>query len=653
MTQSEVVQMVSKVLALGVLFAFLVGCGGGSTMPGPGIQEPVQPVPPPDPDPVPPPDPEPVPPPDPDPVPSSNTDPVTYWQGNSLAEDLSEHWNSTNSLQSALGLLDGEEGAKTSLQTLIAGAEPAAIPNRQRQDIDLEALIEYVAQLDESFCSNCPTDRADLIRTLSPEDVTVDSTDGGGTDLSAEALTALRNVRAEDLQIIGARDGITYGQWKGGPAGTLDIDFYWGFSPQTEAEVRARYERAGKAWSYRILDDFGTHVARQGTQVAGNTLAEDVAVDGMLIAVVTLRGPTSAGAIEAELGETTPSKPAGDYEPWFGVITATDPNNPSISAISVNAHEIGHILGIGDWHPDLYVDGDYWTGPATVAANKGQNVRFRDCQFGGCPDDPQATTDFTHLSGHRSIDSYERHNIDVSNIPCDDPSLAANGAGCNPNPKELISEIDFGYLADIGYDIANANVANQPETYGLGAWGQYSAWGVGVERLLYRDNAFVYGDLSSVDPNEPKRMQPLGGNYVIHDELRATADAFGISPLASFDTVHGADLGSATYTGGLLGVDRGQAMLPPVVGDAQLHVDLSSLEGTARFENLAVLLKDGTSPFRQPNLEYAIEVGGNAFADADGYINGGFFGPAHEEMAGVLDDPSASVNLLAGFGGKR
>ena len=116
MTQSEVVQMVSKVLALGVLFAFLVGCGGGgSTMPGPGIQEPVQPVPPPDPDPVPPPD--------PDPVPSSNTDPVTYWQGNSLAEDLSEHWNSTNSLQSALGLLDGEEGAKTSLQTLIAGAE--------------------------------------------------------------------------------------------------------------------------------------------------------------------------------------------------------------------------------------------------------------------------------------------------------------------------------------------------------------------------------------------------------------------------------------------------------------------------------------------------------------------------------------------------
>ena len=153
-----------------------------------------------------------------------------------------------------------------------------------------------------------------------------------------------------------------------------------------------------------------------------------------------------------------------------------------------------------------------------------------------------------------------------------DPFLAANGAGCNPNPKELISEIDFGYLADIGYDIADVNVANQPETYGLGAWGQYSAWGVGVERLLYRDNAFVYGDLSSVDPNEPKRMQPLGGNYVIHDELRATADAFGISPLASFDTVHGADLGSATYTGGLLGVDRGQAMLPPVVGDAQLHV---------------------------------------------------------------------------------
>ena len=525
------------------------------------------------------------------------------------------------------------------MQALIAGAAPAMLPNRQRQDIDVEGLIEYVAQIDKGSCPTCPgsDERAALIRSLSPDDVTVVTTDGGGTDLSAEALTALRNVRAEDISILGARDGITYGQWKGGPAGTLDIDFYWGFSPQTEADVRARYERAGKAWSYRILDDFGTHTVQKGTNVESERFATDITTDGILIAVITRTGPTAGGALEVELGETTPSKPVGDYEPWFGAILATDPNNPYMSSISINAHEIGHVLGITVRRPDVYIEGDYWTGPATVAANEGQKIRFRDCQFAGCSD-PQATTDFDHLSGHRSIMSYARHDIDRSNIPC-----SSSLVDCNPNPKELVSEIDFGYLADIGYDIADADMANLPEAHGLGAWGQYSAWGVGVERLLYRDNAFLYGDLSNGN-------EPLGGNYVIHDELRATADAFGVSPLSSFETVN---LGSATYTGRLLGVDRGQAMLPPVVGDAQLHVDLSSLEGTARFDNLTVILEDGTSPFRDPNLEYAIEVGGNSFADTEGHIDGGFFGPAHEEMAGVLDDPRASVNLLAGFGGSR
>ena len=44
---------------------------------------------------------------------------------------------------------------------------------------------------------------------------------------------------------------------------------------------------------------------------------------------------------------------------------------------------------------------------------------------------------------------------------------------------------------------------------------------------------------------------------------------------------------------------------------------------------------------------------GNGFSDADNVVAGSFHGPGHEEMAGVLDDRSSGVNLIAGFGGTR
>ena len=111
--------------------------------------------------------------------------------------------------------------------------------------------------------------------------------------------------------------------------------------------------------------------------------------------------------------------------------------------------------------------------------------------------------------------------------------------------------------------------------------------------------------------------------------------------------------GGLTWSGSLLGVDLGRAMLPPVFGRAALHVELSSLDGTARFEGLTVLIDGATSAFRAERLEYPIGVTGNSFADGEGRIAGGFFGPAHEEMAGVLADRAPGVSLLAGFGGQR
>ena len=90
-------------------------------------------------------------------------------------------------------------------------------------------------------------------------------------------------------------------------------------------------------------------------------------------------------------------------------------------------------------------------------------------------------------------------------------------------------------------------------------------------------------------------------------------------------------------------------MLPPVFGNAELEIQLATLEGTARFDDLKSAVDEDLRPFRVPSLWYGITVAYNGFADASGVLSGNFFGPAHDEMAGTLDDPE--LGLLAGFGG--
>ncbi len=194
------------------------------------------------------------------------------------------------------------------------------------------------------------------------------------------------------------------------------------------------------------------------------------------------------------------------------------------------------------------------------------------------------------------------------------------------------SELDFAYLDDAGYEVLDADAASEPELYGYGAWGRYSAWGAGVERTIdYESGRVVTAD----------------------DRLRAGADAFGMTPSTDLADAHAPLQGGITWSGSLIGVDLERPMLPPVLGDAELQVELSTLQGTAMFDNLTVHIDGASSAFRSTRLEYAIGVSGNSFSDDDGRIRGGFFGPAHEEMAGVLHDRTAGVNLLGGFGGKR
>ena len=194
------------------------------------------------------------------------------------------------------------------------------------------------------------------------------------------------------------------------------------------------------------------------------------------------------------------------------------------------------------------------------------------------------------------------------------------------------AEIDFAYLADLGYEILDAQTASEPELYGYGAWGRYSAWGAGVERTIEHQS---------------------GRTVEATDTLRAVADAFGMAPGMSLAEANPSLQGGITWSGSLIGVDLGQDMLPPVFGDAEVQVELSTMQGTASFENLSVHVDGASSPFRDPDLDYAIGVTGNAFSDADGRVLGGFYGLGHKEMAGVLNDRTVGVNLLAGFGGRR
>ena len=102
-------------------------------------------------------------------------------------------------------------------------------------------------------------------------------------------------------------------------------------------------------------------------------------------------------------------------------------------------------------------------GPESQRANGGNPVPFQwlDAnRYPVPPHTPGATVDYAHLGVCSSIMAY-----------------------CNKGEVYEPSALDFAYLDDIGYEILDADTASEPELYGYGAWGQYSAWGAGVERM--------------------------------------------------------------------------------------------------------------------------------------------------------------------------
>ena len=386
----------------------------------------------------------------------------------------------------------------------------------------------------------------------------------------------------------------------------------------------------------RLLDNFGTHTVTAGTEILHEgelpdsesstvTYADNFEVNGILIVVhhLTMDEFSSAGPWDADITEV-------DYEPWLGTMALTqhDINDRQTIGnwwfVHVLGHEIGHVLGFVDFEGSWDVPSverhinrqdATFEGPEAQRANDGNPVPFQwlDSERNAVPPNtPGSTLDYSHLGVCSSIMAY-----------------------C-ANPREVYepSELDFAYLDDIGYFILDEGTASGPELYGYGAWAQYSAWGAGVER-----------ELEYVDD---------GLEVIAQDRLRAGADAFGMAPSMTLAELHTPQsLGSATWTGSLIGFDLGSANLPPVFGDAELGVDLATLDGTAQFDSLTVHDDGETFAFRSPSLMYDIEVNGNSFSDTDGHVAGSFFGPAHEEMAGILNDRTPGVELLGGFGGTR
>ena len=487
---------------------------------------------------------------------------TNHRRNNTTAEDLRDHWNDSSTAQSALGLdlvPSDTVGRKGILSALIAGAD--GNPN--------------------------------------------------------ETGTLMRNIDPDQLKVIGERAGITFGQWKGGPAGTFNIEFDFQFSPNLDPHFQALMERAGKGWSYRLANDFPPRTVEAGTTLPidpdGHVVyPRETIADDILVTVIHVEGPggfSSATWWRIEESDTI-------FRPYGAIIHIGGDalTRGDTWAGHIMAHEIGHILGHTFGRDELpliqsrYIDRErhVFTGPATMRANGGQPLPFQwldERQSAVPPGTPGAEVDYGHLGTVETLIGYGGEEI--------------------LTPTEL----DLAVLDDIGYEVLPASVTDDPELYGYGAWGRYSAWGVGVERDLDVDT--------------------------FRDRLSASADAFGIAPDTTLAEANAGVTGRAVWSGALLGVDIGTANLSPVFGDAELGIDLETLDGTAEFDNLTVSADGENRAFRAPRLAYAVSVTGNSFADAERRLSGSFYGPGHEEMAGVLADRAAAVNLLASFGGIR
>ena len=474
--------------------------------------------------------------------------------------------------------------------------------------------------------------------------------DGAGTrglppDALGGAGSRLARVLEEgdEVRLLGARHGITYGRWTGGPADTLSIDFdvsRAGPRIRDDPELRALIERSGKAWSNRIADTWPSWERPPG-DVKG-WLRDDTTIVSM--ARVGEDGDTSdrleidvkdnelAGGFAGRGGSSGQNAPGRHQEPRFGTVQMRGgflDEAVERSVFEVLVHEVGHVVGA--WttgrEPREEIESQIdraagtWTGPNVVALH-GRPAPFQDKDN---PSDwidgersPRATNfDFAHSGVCSSIMAYCRHG--------------------EPRPVILPHAIDFAFLADSGMSVTEET--DRPETYGLAGWTDHAAFRLSVSRDLEID----------LDERRPRRTRHPT-ELDVTDRLRVEVGTFGTPSLGSLlQSFPAKDLeGTVRYAGGLLGAAIGRLGLPPVTGSSSLAVNLGTLDGTASFTSLAVHVDGSPETFAGGSLHYPFNLLANTIIGSGSALRARFLGPRHESVAGTLHDPFAG--LRASFG---
>ena len=414
---------------------------------------------------------------------------------------------------------------------------------------------------------------------------------------------------------------------------------------QDDPAFRAMLERVGKAWSHRIADTWTTWERPAGD------------LKGWLS-----RGDPSAPRTEVRVGSegeiSTGLEIDVRYEPFTdgfagrggsGVQASGDSWQPRFGSIVIDTghlqeageaqlfrtltHEMGHVLGAwwGDAITVLYADYSdaatgAWTGPNVVAVHGGP-APFQDSAnprvWTEGERDPLASQyDFVHSGVCASVMAY----------------CASNAA----LPSFLPHAIDFAFLADLGLTIREES--DRPETYGLAGWTDYAGFTVSVSRDLQVK-------LADPQPHYDRAANPWH-KLDVTDLLRAGVDVFGYRSAGDLRLSYPAAglHGTVRYAGGLIGAALDRAWLPPVTGDANLAVDLGTLDGTASFTSLAVYSDGIPEIFAGGSLHYPFDLLDNAIVGtgASSTLLADFYGPRHEDVAGTLHDPQAG--LLASFG---
>ncbi|MDE0206697.1 MAG: hypothetical protein OXP66_11800 [Candidatus Tectomicrobia bacterium] len=441
----------------------------------------------------------------------------------------------------------------------------------------------------------------------------------------------------DEVEVLGARGGVTYGRWAGGPADTLSIEFDVSRVRQDlrdDPGFEATLERAGKAWSSRIADTWTTWKRSAGDLkgwLAGSQSSTEVRVGedgetstGLEIHVTVEHLPVGAG-----LGGPGLRQPGESWEPHFGKLAIDEEHlreAGEATLFSTVAHEVGHVLGswMGDIDGhDTYTDtaAGTWSGLHVVAEHGGsapfQDTSVKHARLGTEPDPLESPYDFAHSGVCASLMAY-----------CNDDQAL---------PAFLPHAIDFAFLADLGLTIAEET--DRPETYGLAGWTDYAAFTLSLSREL---------EIALADP-QPHYDSPVNrwNKLDVVDLLRVEADVFGHRTVSTL----GAHLsGTARYAGGLIGAALDRSGLPPVTGDASLALDLGTLDGTASFTSLLVYPDGFPEPFAGGTLHYPFGLSNGAVVGngAGLTLQAEFYGPGHEEVAGLIHDPRAG--LLGSFG---